>query len=142
LGKYKMKYLAFGEGIGEASDPHGRDFHVESVPFPKTPNDSQPVNASISAATTTGLPLAAIRLLSGSNAGRELQLLKTSTTLGKPGVQVAVIARRPRGYFLTHGEGKVLPTVNGKVLDFEGYCLQNRDVIEIAGVKMEFFLKE
>ena len=52
-------------------------------------------------------------LLTGANAGKELELTKTLTTLGKPGVQVAVITRRPHGYFITHVEGANNPIVSG-----------------------------
>jgi len=84
---------------------------------------------------------AALQLLSGPNAGKELELTKPLTTLGKPGVQVAVITRRPQGYFLTHVEGASFPVVNGKALDAQAHSLNDHDVIELAGVKMEFFLK-
>jgi predicted component of type VI protein secretion system len=87
------------------------------------------------------LPLGAIQILSGGNAGKEMELTKTLTTLGKPGVQVAVIARRPHGYFITHVEGASFPVVNGKALDAQAHQLADHDVIELAGVKMEFFLK-
>ena len=87
------------------------------------------------------LPLGAIQLLSGGNAGKEMELTKTLTTLGKPGVQVAVIARRPHGYFITHVEGASFPVVNGKALDAQAHQLADHDVIELAGIKMEFFLK-
>ena len=66
------------------------------------------------------------------------------TTLGTAAqavVQVAVIARRPQGYFLTHVEGGSFPVLNGKVLDAQAHRLEDHDVIELAGVKMEFFLK-
>ena len=66
---------------------------------------------------------------------------KNLTTLGKAGVQVAVIARRPQGYFITHVEGARFPVVNGKTLDAQAHALNDHDVIEIAGVKMEFFYK-
>lgn len=84
---------------------------------------------------------AALQLLSGPNAGKELELTKPLTTLGKPGVQVAVITRRPQGYFITHVEGASFPVVNGKPLDAQAHTLNDHDVIELAGVKMEFFLK-
>ncbi len=87
------------------------------------------------------LPLGAIQILSGGNAGKEMDLTKTLTTLGKPGVQVAVIARRPHGYFITHVEGASFPAVNGKTLDAQAHQLADHDVIELAGIKMEFFLK-
>jgi hypothetical protein len=84
---------------------------------------------------------AALQLLSGVNAGKELDLTKPLTTLGKPGVQVAVITRRPQGFFITHVEGSSFPVVNGKPLAAQAHALNDHDVIELAGVKMEFFLK-
>jgi len=86
-------------------------------------------------------PLGAIQLLSGGNAGKELELNKPLTTLGKPGVQVAVLTRRPQGYFITHVEGAARPTVNGQQIGPAPTALKDHDVIELAGVKMEFFLK-
>ena len=82
-----------------------------------------------------------IQILSGSNSGRELSLVKSLTTLGKPGKQVAVITRRPHGYFITHVEGNTFPLINGKPLDAQAYRLGEHDIIDIAGVKMEFFLR-
>ncbi len=87
------------------------------------------------------IPLGAIQVLNGSNAGKTLELVKSLTTLGKPGVQVAVIARRPHGYFLTHVEGAKFPSVNGEAIDTQAHELKDHDVIELAGVKMEFFFK-
>jgi len=83
----------------------------------------------------------ALKLLSGGNAGKQLDLVKPLTTLGKPGVQVAVITRRPQGYFITHVEGSKFPILNGKTLDPQAHPLADHDVIELAGVKMEFFFK-
>lgn len=86
-------------------------------------------------------PLGAIQLLSGGNAGKELELAKPLTTLGKSGVQVAVLTRRPQGYFITHVEGASRPQVNGQHIGPAPHALKDHDVIELAGVKMEFFLK-
>ena len=96
-------------------------------------------SASTSSVTTQGS--GTIQILSGPNAGRELSLAKPLTTLGKPGVQVAVIAKRPQGYFITHVEGAQFPVLNGKTLDSQAYQLGDHDIIELASVKMEFFLK-
>ena len=85
--------------------------------------------------------MGAIQLLSGGNAGRELELSKPLTTLGKPGVQVAVMTRRPQGYFITHVEGAQRPTVNGQPIGAAPHALKDHDLVEIAGTKMEFFLK-
>ncbi|HXZ48109.1 MAG TPA: FHA domain-containing protein [Usitatibacter sp.] len=84
---------------------------------------------------------AAIQVLSGAAAGKTLDLTKNLTTVGKPGVQVAVITRRPNGYFITHVEGATFPTLNGTSLGAHAQMLNDHDLIEIAGVKMEFFYK-
>ena len=86
-------------------------------------------------------PVGAIKVLTGSNAGKELELTKSLTTVGKPGVQVAVIARRPLGYFITQVEGASFPVVNGQTLDAQPHKLADHDVVELAGTKMEFFIK-
>ena len=86
-------------------------------------------------------PLGAIQLISGASAGKELELTKPLTTLGKPGVQVAVLTRRPQGYFITHVEGATQPSVNGQSIGTAPHALKDHDLIELAGVKMEFFIK-
>ena len=111
-----------------------------SVP-PKPVATASPVAPSTSPGMASGQGIGTIQILSGPNAGKELPLLKPLTTLGKPGVQVAVIAKRPQGYFLTHVEGANFPVVNGKTLDAQARQLGDHDIIELAGVKMEFFLK-
>jgi pSer/pThr/pTyr-binding forkhead associated (FHA) protein len=105
---------------------------------------ASPPPAATSAAPAvpkSGQILGAIQILSGGNAGKELELAKPLTTLGKPGVQVAVLTRRPQGYFLTHVEGAKQPTVNGQSIGAAPHMLKDHDVIEIAGVKMEYFVK-
>ncbi|MFO0480823.1 MAG: FHA domain-containing protein [bacterium] len=98
-------------------------------------------SASIPAPRPASPPPAAIQILTGPSAGKELDLVKNLTTLGKPGVQVAVITRRPHGFFLTHVEGVQYPSVNGNALDGQPRQLHDHDIIDLAGVKMEFFHK-
>lgn len=81
---------------------------------------------------------AAIRVISGTAAGREVVLVKVVTTLGKPGVAVAAITRRPHGYVVALVEGQNRPTLNGIPLGSEPQMLKNRDVLELAGTKMQF----
>jgi hypothetical protein len=80
-------------------------------------------------------------VLSGGQAGRTLDLTKNLTTIGKPGTQVAVITKRPNGYFITHVEGATFPLLNGSELTAQATQLNDHDMIEIAGIKMEFFYK-
>ncbi|HXU92031.1 MAG TPA: FHA domain-containing protein [Gallionella sp.] len=86
--------------------------------------------------------VAVVQILTGPNAGKELELVKNLTTLGKPGVQVAVLTRRPHGFFITHVEGASHPLVNGATLSDQPHQLNDHDVIELAGIKMEFYFKE
>ena len=85
--------------------------------------------------------VAVVQILTGPNAGKELELVKNLTTLGKPGMQVAVLTRRPHGFFITHVEGEHFPLVNGQALTNQAHQLNEHDVIELAGVKMEFYFK-
>ena len=79
-------------------------------------------------------------VITGNNSGRELVLNKTMTTLGKPGSQVAVITKRPNGYFITHVGGNNHPIVNGLQIGVQAHALNDQDIIELAGTKMEFHL--
>src|SRR4030088_1334173 len=67
-----------------------------------------PPAAAAKAATASPAPVALakakLQVLSGAFAGRELELNKALTTLGRPGVQVAAISRRSEGYFIVHVE--------------------------------------
>ena len=74
----------------------------------------------------------------GAAAGREVILTKVVTTVGKPGVQVASITKRPTGYVLAHVEGAARPTVNSTPLAGETVSLKNGDVIDLAGTPMQF----
>ncbi len=85
-----------------------------------------------------GMPLGRLTVLNGPIAGKELELTKALITLGKPGTQVAVISRRPQGYFLTHIEGNSFPLVNSAEIGAKAYQLKDSDLIELAGIKMEF----
>ncbi len=89
-----------------------------------------------------GMPLARLQILNGANAGRELELTKALTTLGKPGVQVAAISRRQQGYYLVHVEGaeNQYPKVNGNPIGQHARALNDGDTIEIAGTKMGLFI--
>ncbi len=81
---------------------------------------------------------ASIKVLNGAAAGREVQLTKVVTTVGKPGVQVASITKRPGGYVFAHVEGASRPTVNGNPVATEPVHLKTGDVIELAGTQMQF----
>ena len=94
------------------------------------------------ATAPSALPLGKLQVLSGAFAGRELELTKALTTLGRPGVQVAAITRRAEGYYVVHVEsGKEgdYPLVNGEPIGSKARKLADNDVVQLAGVKMGFF---
>lgn len=150
LGKYRLKYINDTPQQASSAD-FEKTMILRAGSVPKVAEESVAAAPTAAPATVMAapaaapsapvLPLGAIQILSGGNAGKELELSKTLTTLGKPGVQVAVIARRPHGYFITHVEGAKFPVVNGNALDTQAHALNDHDIIELAGIKMEFFLK-
>ena len=122
---------------------------LDSTPPPAAPQ--QDMAETVASATATGigienapnaLPLAKLQVLSGAFAGRELELTKALTTLGRPGVQVAAITRRAEGYYIVHvesGQEGDYPLVNGKPIGPQAKKLSDNDVVQLAGVKMGFF---
>jgi hypothetical protein len=89
------------------------------------------------------LKKAKLQVLSGAFAGRELEITKALTTLGRPGVQVAAITRRGEGYYIVHvdsGKSEDFPLVNGSPIGAQATKLSDNDVIQLAGVKMGFFV--
>ena len=110
-------------------------------PTPAAPKSDPTASVPPQPAGSGPLRDAAIQVLSGAAAGRTLDLTKNLTTIGKPGLQVAVITKRPNGYFITHVEGATYPTLNGTSLGAQAHPLNDHDLIEIAGVKMDFFYK-
>jgi FHA domain len=159
LGKHKLKYVSEAAGIATPQD-------FEKTMVIRNPIVPKPANVDVSKAMTdtavnrtqimspqgvvapavAGVPeepakIGAIQVLTGAASGRSLDLVKTLTTIGKQGEQVAVITKRPTGYFITHVEGVNFPSLNGKAIDDKPQPLNDHDIIELAGVKMEFFLK-
>jgi len=109
----------------------------------KEPPAHTATSAGIDPSTApNALPLAKLQVLSGTFAGRELELTKALTTLGRPGVQVAAITRRKEGYFVVHvesGKDGDYPLVNGQSIGPQARKLADNDVLQLAGVKMGFF---
>ena len=139
IGKYKIKYLV------EDSSDYEKTMILKPGQMPpgmaSRPTAPMPGNfpASGFGGLTGGtVPQASIRVLSGAAAGREVVLTKVVTTVGKPGVQVASITKRPGGYVFAHVEGNARPTVNSMPVHAEPIHLKDGDVIELAGTQMQF----
>jgi pSer/pThr/pTyr-binding forkhead associated (FHA) protein len=121
IGKYKIKFV--------------HDGAVENFEKTTVINAGAVVGAAEPAAPVGN---GSIRVMSGAAAGREVPLVKVVTTIGKPGVAVAAITRRPHGYVVALVEGAIKPTVNGNAIGTEAVNLRNGDLIELAGTQMQF----
>jgi pSer/pThr/pTyr-binding forkhead associated (FHA) protein len=136
----------------EEAEPLMAKAEPEPTPEPAPATRPAPVREpAVHTATATGLdpstapsalPLAKLQVLSGSFAGRELELTKALTTLGRPGIQVAAITRRAEGYYIVHvesGKENDYPLVNGRPIGAQATKLADNDVVQLAGIKMGFF---
>ena len=130
IGKYKIKYLVDEGGDYEKT----MIMRPGATPPAFTPPSPAPGLAGAGAPSQP----AVIKVLNGAAAGREVALTKVVTTVGKPGVQVASITKRPNGYAFAHVEGSTRPSVNGVPLVGDSVPLRNGDVIELAGTQMQF----
>ncbi|RYF72368.1 MAG: FHA domain-containing protein [Comamonadaceae bacterium] len=129
VGKYKIRYLT-GVAVPESAMARTTIVSPHSAPIPlsSAPTVSAPLG------TPTGT--AVIRVLSGAGAGRELSLQKVVTTIGKPGVAVAAVTRRIQGYVVAPIDGGT--TLNGEPLGTEAVALQDGDLLELGGTRMQF----
>ncbi len=130
IGKYKIKYL-----IDDGTDYEKTQMFKADGPVAGATQGFSPSGIGSFAASVGP---ASIRVLNGAAAGREMVLTKVVTTVGKPGVQVASITKRPTGYLFAHVDGVSRPLVNGQPLVGETAPLKNGDVIELAGTQMQF----
>jgi pSer/pThr/pTyr-binding forkhead associated (FHA) protein len=137
IGKYKIKFVTDAGGAAyeqtQVVKPGGANAVASSD---ASPASYVPTTASPLTPTTSGT--AAIKVLSGAAAGREVPLVKVVTTIGKPGVAVAAITKRPHGFVVAHVEGVNKPTLNGESIGADPVTLHHLDVLELAGTQMQF----
>ena len=134
IGKYKIKFSA-------AAD---QSFDKTMVVRPGAMAGALGAKAGpavASAVEQRPVPSATIKVLSGAATGREVALVKVVTTIGKPGIAIAAITKRPNGYVIAHVEGASKPSVNGMAIGGDELPLSDGDVIELAGTQMQFLHK-
>jgi hypothetical protein len=147
IGKYKIKYLVDESGEyektmimrpGSTASAHGGAPTMPSPSYASTPSNFGGLH---NLPPPPVMQPASIKVLNGAAAGREVTLTKVVTTVGKPGVQVASITKRPNGYAFAHVEGATRPSINGVPLVGDSAPLRNGDVIELAGTQMQFIYR-
>ena len=81
-------------------------------------------------------------MISGANACDRIELKEALTSIGEPGVQVAAVSKRPKGHYIIHVDGgknkDKVPLVNGEPTGFKSRKLEPGDIIEVAGIQMEY----
>ena len=130
IGKYKIKYVneAAGSSPDKAMAVKAGVAGLQSASgAAAAPSGAGPAPSS-----------AAIKVMSGAAAGREVALVKVVTTIGKPGVAVAAITKRPHGFVVAHVEGIDRPLLNGTPIGPDPVTLKNGDMLELAGTQMQF----
>lgn len=130
LAPYKIRFVA-----GASNDSLGGCQHGAAA------TDREPsflAGALVSGADGALQHIAVIRVLNGPSAGKALALAKPLTTIGRPGIQVAIVTRRKQGYFITHVEGDSFPLVNGDSIGVDPRLLNIDDVIDLSGTRMVF----
>ena len=134
IGKYKIKYV--DEAV-EAGFEKTMIMKAGSAGL-VAPTVAASIAAPAAVPASGSVPSVAIRVMSGAAAGREVPLVKVVTTIGKPGVAVAAITRRPHGFVIAHVEGVNMPSLNGSTIGVEPVALKNGDVLKLAGTQMQF----
>ena len=136
IGKYKIKYANQAADAGFDKTMIFKPGTAGLVPPASGSPGTTP--AQVPSATPSAAVNAAIKVMSGAAAGREVPLVKVVTTIGKPGVAVAAITRRPHGFVIAHVEGTNKPSLNGTPIGGEPVALKDGDMLELAGTQMQF----
>src|SRR5688572_21691040 len=114
LGRFRLKYV-------NPKVVHGAAFDRTIMTPGAQPGGVKPVvETSVPARKArSDFPVATLQALNGKKAGDEARLDRPLFVVGDPGKQLAVINRRPQGYFITYVSGRKTPRVNGKQIGLE-----------------------
>lgn len=127
IARYQLRVLTNGTEPHAAPEPAD----APEPPVPQTPPSAPPASAAP--------PLKAhLKLLNGPTPGREMPLVKVTTTLGKPGRAVVAITQHDGGHSIALVEGDTPPTVNGQPVDRNPLPLNTGDRIVVAGAEMQY----
>lgn len=118
---------------------------VEPKPAPTAPTDAAAITLEtkpkdMPKSVPDQLRVGALFVLSGMNSGKRIDLTKKITNLGSAGKRAGAITQTTDGFVLAPGADEV-PKLNGRPIPSEGSRLKNGDVIEVAGTRLQFYLK-
>ena len=107
--------------------------------------ETQIINTNKQSTAVKGERLAGVKIINGPLAKKTLELRKPFNTIGFNGIKMAMISRTTDHYTISALKRSKLrresdaPMLNGKVISMESIRLKEKDIIELAGTKMEFF---
>jgi len=114
---------------------------AEPVPLEEAMPEQEPAEADAPELEPSPIPRHAfLQILNGQNMGKTISLKRNLVNLGKPGVQLAVIAHRNDGFFLSHLEGDTPTRVGDTAIGDKAWQLRDGDIIQIGNVRMQFTL--
>ena len=122
IGNFRIQYLAASERPSGFSETQAMKLDASGQPARQ--------------------PHAVFQVLNGASEGLEMPVVEAVTTFGKPGVSVVAVSHRRDGYYVAHLDGAGRPALNGDALGDVPVLLSNHDVLELAGTRMLFMLKD
>lgn len=137
LGAYHLRYLNSRIASELNMD---RTMLIEALPR-ETPGSAGVTALPSARANKVSFPEGYVHVQKGRGhhlPGENVVLDRVVTTFGTPGEQLVVLTRRPQSVYLTHVEGSYLPRLNQKSVGHDPVALQDGDLIEAAGYRLEF----
>jgi len=154
IGKHTLTYVCLEDSPAQsAAEPEAEDDDMDKTMIMSSQARESLMGAGTAKPSAPTMPLGAVQIISGLQAGKSFDLTSSLTSIGKGdncrikvkgftvGKQSAVITRRPTGYHITHLEGLSKAKVNGESISNQPVTLEDGAIIELGDMKMEFFSK-
>jgi pSer/pThr/pTyr-binding forkhead associated (FHA) protein len=118
--------LTFADDVMELGADLSNDLRLPQAEKHDSQPESEPVTSGV------------LQIMNGENFGRIIPLKRNMTRIGHVGGDCAMVSKRDDGYFLSFLEGPNPPLVNRRPVVDESQRLNDGDIIEIGGTKMQF----
>ena len=132
IGRHELKFV----------DDSAKQFERTVIISPDAVPKAMGAVVSPTSAAAAIAKRATVKVLNGTKTGEQIILSKAYTTVGTPGTQVAVIARRGAQYHLMQmrgvGSSSLPPLLNNQPVGAESTPLKHGDIIEVASTKLQF----
>ncbi|MFL6621196.1 MAG: FHA domain-containing protein [Sulfurifustaceae bacterium] len=144
IGQHSLLYLTeSSRAAAESTNEYAKTVVISPTPPAAAPAPAPTAAAERTILPDTGadLPPAALFILNGKGSGKRIEITKAVTNLGKTGRSSGTIVRTADGFFLRATDDVEKPKLNGRAVSEGGAKLRNGDIIEVAGTRLQFYLK-